>query len=161
GDFLLVKTVRDELFRRMLEEVSRVVQEKEKQKEAPAVPLEYLRNRVMPVNDRTAFQALMQEMVEAGLLVRQADKLTMPGKDVQAASPEQESLSKEIEKILDGTTCLEIEEIAKQIKRPVKEVKGALEQLAKSSRAAIVDYEFASSAAALAKAHQVLARLWQ
>jgi selenocysteine-specific elongation factor len=161
GDLLLPKAFHAELRQKALNEIARFVKEKETAHEKPFMPLENLKVKVMPVAERSAFQALVQELEESGAVVRQADKLTLKGKDVVASSPAQDALCNEIERILSEHLCLEIEEIAKQSRRSSKEVKAALEQMVRSSRAALVDYEFAASSQTILKAHRVIAKLWQ
>lgn len=161
GDLLLPKEFHAALTFKALDEIARFIKEKESAHEKPLMPLENLKVKVMPTAERAAFQALVQELEESGAVVRQADKLTLKGKEILATSPAQEALCLEIERILAESLCLEIEEIARQAGKSVKEVKAALDQLARTGRAAVVDYEYASSSRTISTAHQVMAKLWR
>jgi selenocysteine-specific elongation factor len=161
GDFLLTVEFRAELQKKILAETTSYTDEKKKKLEAPLVPLEHLKTHVMPIADRVAFQELISAMEEARAIVRQGDKVTIPGREIVSTSPEQEALCIEIERVLAVNLCLEINEIVKISGRQLREVKAALDTLVRGSRAAVVDYEYASSAASLKRAHQLLGKLWK
>lgn len=161
GDFLTTREFWLELRLRAVKAVEAYGQSREKEHAQPGMPLEHLRSNLMPAADRSAFQALVSELVDEHLLVRQIDKLTVPGKAAPAANPKLEALCGKVEKILQDNVCLEIEEIAKLSGASAREVKAAIESMAGQGKAALVDYEYASSASTLASAHQLLGRLWQ
>ncbi|HEY9679394.1 MAG TPA: selenocysteine-specific translation elongation factor [Drouetiella sp.] len=122
--------------------------------------LESVRMKISGSMDRQVFQSLVKELSDAGRVTRTGDKIILTVHSRSILSPQQEAQAKEILKILDENICLEIDEISKRINAQSKNVTAILQQLAKENCAQIVDFEFASSTASLAKCHEALAKIF-
>ncbi len=160
ANYLLPKAVRQELEDRAVAAVAARAGKASDLSGTALVPLEQLKASVMPAADRTVFQQIVQAAVEGGKLARHGDKVTLPGAAQAAANPDREALAQAVVCVLAENLCLEIDEIARRLARPPREVKSVIERLAETSQATVVNYEFASSAATIRKAHEILARLW-
>lgn len=127
-----------------------------------ALSMEHLRTKAFPALDRTAFQALVQQLVDSGSIVRKGDRLMLPDKSQPLVDdPARARLREQIGKILASNLCLELDEIARLAGVPARQAKAAVEELAGSKQAFVVDYQYAASAYSLRKAHAVLAEMWQ
>jgi len=124
-------------------------------------PLEHVRLALQPGFDRAAFQALIQEMIDAGAIVRRADKLGLPEAAADHADARLQTLRQGIEQQLATSLCLEMSELAALLKATPKQVRLALESLSQSGKADIVAYDYASLSESLVKAHTVLAAIWK
>jgi selenocysteine-specific elongation factor len=124
--------------------------------------LETVRLNLIPKIDRATFQALVEEEVQKGKLVRAADKLMVAGRTEAAADPAAQRLQEEILGALANSFCLDLEELAKACKTDSKKIKSAVQSMTKQSPAPIhlINYEFAISNANLEKAHRALADIW-
>jgi selenocysteine-specific elongation factor len=124
--------------------------------------LEALRARVMPGLDRGAFQHLIRELCDAGSLVRKGDKVALPGDNsLPREDSQRQELSKKILDHLSQHICLEIDELARLCNIDRKTVTVVLHELSKKNEARIVNYDFASLASQIERAHEALERIWR
>ncbi|HEY9715313.1 MAG TPA: selenocysteine-specific translation elongation factor [Chroococcales cyanobacterium] len=123
--------------------------------------VETIRSEVMPHVDRQIYQHLLRDLVEAGRVVRDGDRLSLPNAPLSAADAQMQALSEKVSVVLQEHLCIEIAELARQVDADLKTVTAVLNRLAKDNLAKIVNYEYASSVAHLNQAHQVLHKVWQ
>lgn len=127
-----------------------------------SVSQETLRVEVAPLVDRTIFQSIVKELIGGNQVIKIEERLSLPSAAAAKESVDA-SLSEvgtKILEVLDTNFCLEIAEIANQIKKKPSDVTDALAILEKEGRAAVIGYEFASSSASVLKAHEALASVW-
>jgi selenocysteine-specific elongation factor len=126
--------------------------------------MERMRAKVLPGVERTVFQALIKELSDTGKIIRKGDQLTLPDLAAAAAARDKPQARSELENkvmmILCQHLCLEIEELAKQLNVDKKQVTKAIHDLAKDHKAAIVNYEFASTYEKIQFAHNKLVEVW-
>ena len=160
GGLLLASAACKELSARLVAEIA--LSGGDRMNRDQALSMEHLRTKTFPALDRTAFQALVQQLIDAGTVVRKGDRLMLPEQSQPPVDdPARARLREQIGKILASNLCLEIDEIARLAGVPPRQARAAVEQLAGSKQAFIVDYEYAASASSLRKAHAVLAEMWQ
>lgn len=128
--------------------------------EPPEFSIESVRMRVSNTLDRQLFQHFLKELSDAGLISRNGDKISQKVEKA-AISPAQTELANKVLEILNATICLEIDEICKALKTDRKLVQSTLQALSKQELAYIVDHDYASSAAAIRKAHACLTKIWE
>ncbi len=125
------------------------------------IPLEQARRALGAGVDRSVFQSLIQEMVDASSILRRGDKLTLPEAAASKGSDARiEKICQGIEEVLATNFCLEITELAALLPAKPQQVRLAIERLANSGRAHVVGYDYACLASNLEKAHGVLSELW-
>jgi selenocysteine-specific elongation factor len=130
--------------------------------ESKQFSLETVRSKVLPGVDRAAFQALVKILSERGVIERSGDKLLLPeAKNEAKATPGNNELANQLREILLQHFCLELQELATQTGRNLKEVTAAINQLSKEFKATIVNYEFAGATEKLNEAHKILVTIWQ
>lgn len=163
ADYLLARETRDQLHERLV----RLLEDRRKdsaEESGPSeLPLEPARRALAIGLDRSVFQALIQEMIDAAVIVRRGDKLALPDAEssVAASDSRLEKLCDGIEELLAANLCLEIGELASLLEATPQRVRLAVEKLAHSGKADVVGYEYASLSGSLAKAHGVLSELWK
>jgi selenocysteine-specific elongation factor len=155
GDNVLAPDSRAQLTARLADAVKKPGTE--------SVPLEATRTSMTPKFDRATFQALVDDEVASGRLVRKGDQLAMPGSgDAKPSDPAAAALQEKIAKVLEENFCLEITEIAKSVgSTDINKVKAALSAMSKAGQANVIAHEFAISSENLRKCHQKLAEIWQ
>lgn len=123
------------------------------------VTLESARVAIKPRLDRDCFQALVDQEVKAGRVIRAADKLTLPG--AGTARSVDAKLEQKISSALEHSFCLDLKELAAVCSSDVEKVKSAAKTLEQAGGMHLINYEFAISDAQLQRAHRVLADIWQ
>jgi len=156
--FFMAPSVKEAVKEKTLSSLKNLLKSEEAQ--AGGVNLETVRRLAAPHLDRRVMQDIIKELDHAGLLVRKDDKLFGPG-SVSAPSSELDPYTASIKKLLDQVLCLELTELAKQSNSDPKKVKLAVDKLAKSGLAQIINYDFASSSKAVEQAHFKLLKIWQ
>lgn len=161
GDYLPTNETRAVLSERLIKEVKKAFDPSNDAQAQVKSSLESIRMRVATGLDRSAFQALVKEQVDAGVIVKQQDRLLPCEALGRKSDSEIETLAKKVNEILSANICLEIDELANQLKSDKKRIAAAVNLLISRSEAAIVGYEFACSTRTISQAHNELARLWQ
>lgn len=129
---------------------------------AESAGLDLVRISLSPKLDRPTFLALLDEEAAKGKLVRRGDQISLPQTGGSPASdPAAAQLHEKISSVLSQNFCLEITEVAKACATDLNKVKSAMQLMAKAGQIHVVNYEFAISAENLAKAHRLLAEIWQ
>ncbi len=160
GDYVTNAKVKDELQQRILSAVEKATSAGGSA-ESAGINLETLRSSALSGLDKQAFQQLVKAAIDAGSLIKEGDKVKLPGSDETKTAAQCAGDTDEIMKLLAEHVCLEIDEIAEQLKRDRATVLTLINQLSKQGKASVVNYDFASSNEALQKAHVILAQLWQ
>ncbi len=132
--------------------------EKESAGLTSGIALETVRGLLKPRLDRVLFQALVDEELQAGTLLRSGDKLTLPGAAPKRAPDS--GLESKIVQALTDNFCLDLKELAAACGSDANKVKAAVQILEKNGGVRLVNYEFAISDEHLRKAHAALATVW-
>ncbi|CAN5663215.1 selenocysteine-specific translation elongation factor [soil metagenome] len=123
--------------------------------------IELVRTKVANMMDRQLFQHLLKELSDAGLVIRNGDKVSMKSDKAPTVSQAQTILEAQVLNILATSLCIEIDEISKVLKTDRKLIISTLQNLTKQQKAYVVDHDFASSAESIRQAHQALAKIWE
>lgn len=163
GENVLAAETRALLSTRLVEAIKRAFEQQQSGgREIESVAMEVVRTLLNPKLDRATYQALLDEEVAAGKVVRRADQLTLPDlAGPRAADPASEKLQQKIAAVLQEHFCLEIDEIARLAGGELNKTKNALQAMSKTGQLHIINNEFAINAENLDKAHKVLAEIWQ
>jgi selenocysteine-specific elongation factor len=123
--------------------------------------LEKLRLGLKPKLDRSTFGFFLEKEVAAGRLIRQCDRLQLPGAAVSVAVTEEELRARtEILDMVSEHLCIEAAAVQDKLKALGLKA-GAIDSMVKAGQLVRVDREFLSTRDNLQKAHQVLADIWQ
>lgn len=126
-----------------------------------SVSQETLRVEIAPLVDRAIFQAVVKELLNSNRIVKNEERLALPSTAAgDAVDSTVAAYASKIADVLVSNFCLEIEEIAEQAGIDKKDVLEGLVQLEKEGRAALINYEFASSSESVLKAHEALVSMW-
>jgi selenocysteine-specific elongation factor len=159
GDYVMSAPAKEKLFLRLIKTIKQ--DKSQTSSEQAGISLETLRSRATPGLNKVSFQKVVKEIVDSGRLIRDGDKLKLPDSEKAGSAKQNESTANDIVDILGSNLCLEIDELAKLVGKSRSTVLSALNQLSKTGKASIVNYDFASSNQNLHKAHLILAQLWQ
>lgn len=124
-----------------------------------SIALEHLRAVVLPGLDRSVFQALIEQMLAAHQIVRDGDKVVLPG--AVPVNEAQVQLAANAMEHLEQTLCVELTELARLLNSSADAVKAAIQTLAAEGKAVIVNYDFAASSSQIRHAHKILSQLWK
>lgn len=123
--------------------------------------LESTRQNLHPKLERTAFQALIEAETSGKQVVRNGDKLRLPGQEAVSASKTGLSDAEmQVKAILQSHWCLEIDEIAQLSGLDLKKVKAAILSLVKTGELVMAGFDFVASRDKIREAHEVLSELW-
>lgn len=129
--------------------------------EEDGASLESLRSKLSPKLDRATFQALVDEDVAKGKLIRKGDKILLPGlektKTTDAATS---SLQEKIVQAAQSNFCLDLADLAALCGSDTSKIKQAAQMLSKEGRTNFIAYEFVISDQNLLRAHAVLEKIW-
>jgi len=140
--------------------IKKAVNEPQSETDEPGFSQESVRVKIAPLLDRTVFQHIVKDMVAGELLQKSGERIALPGKVAGATSEKQEAFGRVL-KVLSEHICLEISELGKSTGYGDKELVSILNQLSKEGKAVVVNYEYASTTAAIKQAHEALSRVWQ
>jgi selenocysteine-specific elongation factor len=157
GGFTITKTVKETIKAKAIAALTSLLADEDKN--VTGVNIETIRRMTAANLDRQIMQELLKELATAGLLVRKEDRLFGPSGAIEA--PTLDPYTASILKLLDQVVCLEITELAKQSKSEPKQVKAAIERLAKVKMAQVIDNDFASSKKWIDFSHSKLLKIWQ
>ncbi|MBU6452672.1 MAG: selenocysteine-specific translation elongation factor [Cyanobacteria bacterium REEB67] len=157
GGFMITRTVKEAVKAKAIAALNTIL--KNEDKNVTGVNLETIRRMAAANLDRQIMQELLKELAAAGLLVRKEDRLFGPSGAIEA--PTLDAYTTSILNLLDKVVCLEITELAKLSKSEPKQVKAAVERLAKVKMAQVIDNEFASSKKWIDFSHNKLLKIWQ
>lgn len=129
--------------------------------EEPGFSQESVRVNIAPLLDRTVFQQIVKEMVAGNVLRKSGERISLAGKTPAGTTNEKQEAGGKVLKVLSEHICLEISELSKSTGYGDKELVSILNQLSKDGKAVVVNYEYASTSAAIKQAHEALARVWQ
>jgi len=129
--------------------------------EEPGFSQESVRVNIAPLLDRTVFQHIVKDMVAGNVLQKSGERIALAGKAPAGATSEKQEAGGKVLKVLSEHICLEISELSKSTGYGDKELVSILNQLSKEGKAVVVNYEYASTTAAIKQAHEALARVWQ
>lgn len=158
GDYLMTGSARKQLGQNLNATIKKLLSQ---EAWAEGVPLESLRQSLQPKIERAAFQALLQEESEHNTLIRNGDKVTLPG--LGAKGEDRDALAPVEAKLLEQLAkhwCLEWDDLAQQTGIELKLVKSAIQSLSKRGEVIVVSYDFVASAEKLNEAHHVLSDIW-
>ncbi|MDZ4834107.1 MAG: SelB C-terminal domain-containing protein [Candidatus Melainabacteria bacterium] len=127
-----------------------------------SISQETLRVEIAPLVDRAIFQAIVKELLTSNRIIKNEERLALPSAAAagDAVDGTVAAYASMVSDVLDSNFCLEIEDIAEQAGIDKKDVLEGLVQLEKEGRAALINYEFASSSESILKAHEALVSIW-
>jgi selenocysteine-specific elongation factor len=129
--------------------------------EEDGTSLEALRSKLSPKLDRATFQALVDEDVASGKLIRKGDKILLPGlekpKTIDSAMS---GLQEKIVAATDSNFCLDVTDLTGLCGADANKIKQAAQMLAKDGRTNFIAHEFVISDQNLLRAHTVLEKIW-
>jgi selenocysteine-specific elongation factor len=164
GETIMGQDTRQQFSKKIVEVVSRMLVEGNTNAGAPGegIAMETARVNLGPKLDRLGFQALIDEEINAGKLLRQGDKLALPGRE--SASPVDSAtarLQEQVLALLNENFCMDLNEIAKACQSDINKAKAIVQNLAKQTgRIQLINYEFAITQQNLDRAHQILSDIW-
>lgn len=123
--------------------------------------LEKLRFKVLPGVERDVFQKIVDGLLESGVVEKHGDRLSLAGTVSSDIAPELKDLSDRVDANLLNQNVIEIDKLAEGLNCSSKDVKAALEHLARQDRAYVVNYDFACSKKMIDQAHKVLDDIWK
>jgi selenocysteine-specific elongation factor len=162
GDFHLTAHFQSELSEKLLKHLAVLAKIGDLTERQAQSSLENVRKSLSPGLDRTVFQQLLRDLMDAGKVVRNADRVSL--KDASTGSIPSDvptRLREELTRLLGEHPCLELDELAKLSGSTRKEINHAMQALANESVATIVNYDYASLNSTLQEAHELLSALWQ
>ena len=159
GDFLLTGASRKQLSENLNASIKKLMSQQEEQHDG--VALETVRQTLQPKIERGAFQSLLQEESQTNRIIRNGDKITLPGLTAKAADRDALApVEAKLMELLASHWCLELDELAQQTGTELKSVKTAIQSLSKRGEVVVVSYDFVASAERLNEAHHVLSDIW-
>lgn len=125
------------------------------------VVIESLRTAVCPFLEREVFSEVITAVLTSENLVREAGLQRQGDRIVATAQGGNNAKAEALLLLIKEKAILEIKELASLAGLSLKDAKQYLEALEKREEAFIVAYDFAASAAEIARAHKILGKLWQ
>ncbi|MBX9941989.1 MAG: selenocysteine-specific translation elongation factor [Candidatus Obscuribacterales bacterium] len=125
------------------------------------VVIESLRTAVCPFLEREVFGEVITNILASENLTRQAGLQRQGDRIVATAESGVNAKAEALLVLVKEKAILEIKELASLAGLSLKDAKQYLEALEKREEAFIVAYDFAASAAEIARAHKILGKLWQ
>jgi selenocysteine-specific elongation factor len=157
GGFVIAREVKEAIRTKVLASLNTFL--KSEDKALLGVNIETVRKMAAGSLDKHVFQEFVKGLGDDKLLVRKEDKIFGP--DGGGAGPSLDPYTTRIFNLLESVVCLEMTELAIQTKSDIKQVKAAVDRLAKLKMAAVVDNDFAASRKSIDNAHQKLLKIWQ
>jgi selenocysteine-specific elongation factor len=160
GEFVMPAIAFAEFEDKLIDQLDEMLRSIAETGEEMAVSLEKLRTAKFARIDHETFVRIVDRLESQGRLKREGEMLSSK-RVVASTSQFSQSLLDEIEKCLNQSICVEINELAVQLKIKPEQLKAALKGLERQSKLRIVGQDFASSTQNLNSAHEVLAQIWQ
>lgn len=121
---------------------------------------EEMRVKLAPLFERSLFHHLLEELEKTGAIAKGAsDKYVLPQNksEVKVIDPNFAKISEYLEKEF----CIEIETLSKELRIPANQLASTLRKMEQEKLVSIVNQNFVSSGASIAKAHKALFDIWQ
>lgn len=160
GDQLITRQEKLELVKRILAALEQAARGNVRD---AAVSQEKLKVEIAPMVNRTVFQTIVKDLIAANQIIKIDEKLALPAAAAvrETAAESLNPVAEKIVGVLKEHFCIEIAELSNQAGCGQADVMDALAKLEKEGKAAVVNYDYASSAESVLKAHKALASLWQ
>ncbi|MDX2106147.1 MAG: selenocysteine-specific translation elongation factor [Candidatus Melainabacteria bacterium] len=121
---------------------------------------EEMRVKLAPLFERSLFHHLLENLEKSGAIAKgEGDKYVLPQNKTEekVVDPNFAKISEYLEKEF----CIEIETLSKELRIPGKQLALTLRKMEQEKLVSIVNQNFVSSGASIAKAHKVLFEIWQ